>query len=136
MDRGPKKKGAIVEAARAGRALSEGKAQAGLRAVGADVDLQLDIAAELTHRLRRASLIVLQELQKGHLTDAAAFAGQVAMLGRQVEIRLLGAVERRAGATAVLQAVGDALPEPESPRVVSQRANQQARRRRAAAAET
>ena len=76
------KKGAVGRAARAGRAMSEGRAQMGMRAVHADLELQLDAAAELTHRLRRASLVVLHAIEKGRLTDAAASAGQVAMLGR------------------------------------------------------
>lgn len=90
-------------------------AEAGLDQVDRAVAMHAEVADELTNRLRRAAMRVMQLVSRNRLAEAALAAGQVSMLSRQIEIRLLSAVERAAGASDVAQAVVAASPAARSP---------------------
>ena len=124
------KLGLLSEAGReVGRRMNDG-AQAGLQAADRDARLQVDVADDLTQRMQHAALQVTRDIKRGRIQAAAHAAGQVAMLARQMEIRLLGAVERVAGAKQVANAIAGAGPEPESNKAAVRREQQRARRAR------
>jgi len=77
-----------------------------------DVEHLAYAAQEGAFRVRRATSMLLAELDRGRLVDAAHVAGQIAMLSRMVEIRLLSAIERRAGARTMTEAAAAAFSEP------------------------
>jgi hypothetical protein len=80
--------------------------------VTADVEHLAYAAQEGAFRMRRATSMLLAELDRGRLVDAAHVAGQIAMLSRMVEIRLLSAIERRAGARTMTEAAAAVFSEP------------------------
>lgn len=75
-------------------------------------ELQVDAADDMTHRLRAVSAKLVRQIGRQRLPEAAHTAGQVLMLARLIEARLLSAVDQRAGAHRIAKPVLDMAPAP------------------------
>jgi hypothetical protein len=87
-------------------------------------------ARDYLGRLSRATIRLAGQLDRDELDAAAITAGQVALLSRLVEQRVLCAAERRVAAYGVACAALEGLPEGSTPLALKRREQQASARRR------